>query len=185
MPHSISGAPVLQNTQTRGSPAGPGIPGLDGGTNLSTDYLRELIARYAGRRGVLLVALQDIQDHAGYIPQEAIEPLARVLGIPEGEVLAVISFYKDLRTIPPGRHRLCVCRGDSCAALGSHRIAEAVQDHLDISPGGTSADGQVTYDTVYCLGNCALSPSISIDGEVQGRTTPEQVVSRLKGLPHD
>jgi formate dehydrogenase subunit gamma len=97
----------------------------------------------------------------------------------------VISFYKDLRTTPPGRHRLCVCRGDSCAALGSHRIAEAVQEHLGISSGGTSADGQVTYDTVYCLGNCALSPSISIDGEVQGRSTPEQVVSRLKELPHD
>ena len=65
--------------------AAAGISGRDGGTNLSTDYLRELIAHYAGRRGVLLVALQDIQDHAGYIPQEAIVPLARALGTPFGE----------------------------------------------------------------------------------------------------
>lgn len=149
------------------------------------DHIDDIISRYAGRRGVLLVALQEIQDHAGYVPDAVVGPLAKALSVPESEVLAVISFYRDLRTTPPGRHRICVCRGDSCAAVGSHTICNAVEEHLGISEGHRSAEGEFSYDAVYCLGNCALSPSVSIDGEVCGRVTPEEVVSRLRGLAGD
>jgi formate dehydrogenase subunit gamma len=130
-----------------------------------------------------LVALQEIQAQAGYIPAPAPNALAKALGVPEGEILGVISFYPELRTTPLGRHRVCICRGDSCAARGSHRIAEAVEAHLGVPPHSVSPDGQFTYDTVYCLGNCALSPSISIDEEVYGRCTEDGVVKQLRGLP--
>lgn len=152
---------------------------------MNGDGLSEVIARYAGRRGVLLVALQEIQDREGYIPDEAVEPLAKALAVSVGEVHSVISFYRELCTLPPGRHQVRVCRGDSCAALGSHEIAQSVEEHLGIPAGATDAGGQFTYDVVYCLGNCALSPSISIDGEVYGRATPERVVRRLEELPRD
>lgn len=152
---------------------------------MNGDGLSEAIARYAGRRGVLLVALQEIQDREGYIPDESIEQLSKALDVPTGEVRAVISFYKELRTVPPGRHRVRVCRGDSCAALGSSEIARSVEEHLGIPAGATDAEGQFTYDFVYCLGNCALSPSVSIDGEVSGRATPERVVRKLEGLARD
>jgi formate dehydrogenase subunit gamma len=149
------------------------------------DRLSEVLARHAGREGVLLVALQEIQEREGYIPEEAIAPLSEALAVTPSEVRAVISFYKDLRTTPPGRHVVRVCRGDSCAALGSHELAESVEERLGISAGATSADGRFTYEVVHCLGNCALSPSILIDGEVYGRATPERVARRLEELSHD
>jgi formate dehydrogenase subunit gamma len=152
---------------------------------VSTDYLQEILARHSGNRGTLLVALQEIQDHAGYVPHSTIAPLANALGVSMGEIMAVTTFYKDLRTTPPGRHRLCVCRGDSCAAVGARQIAEAVESQLGISAGDNTPGGELSYDTVYCLGNCALSPSISIDGEVYGRTTPEQAIQHIKEIAGD
>lgn len=149
---------------------------------MNTDYLEEIAEKYAGRPGLLLVALQEIQDHAGYIPEAAIELLAKALGVPLGDVHGVISFYRDLRTAPHGRHRLCVCRGDSCAAAGARAVAEAIEMHLELAPGDVAADGHISYDSVYCLGNCALSPSISVDGEVCGRVTPETAVRHLREL---
>jgi formate dehydrogenase subunit gamma len=147
--------------------------------------LSDIIARYAGRHGVLLVALQEIQDQEGYVPDEAIVLLSTAMGVSVGEVRGVISFYRELRTEPPGRHKVRVCRGDSCAALGSHELAESVERYLGIPAGATNVGGQFTYDIVYCLGNCALSPSVSIDGEVYGRATPERVVRRLEELNGD
>lgn len=147
--------------------------------DIDMEQINEIISRHTGCPYMLLAALQEIQDCAGYIPASVNKPLAASLGIPEGEVQAVISFYSDLRTRPQGAHHLRVCQGDSCAALGSRNIARAVEQHLGIGDAG-EADGRVTYDTVYCLGNCALSPSVDLDGEVYGRVTPQEIVQRLR-----
>ncbi len=149
------------------------------------EVVQQVIARHAGRPDMTLVALQEIQSQVGYIPGPAVGALTQSLGLPEGEVLGVISFYPELRTTPPGRHRVCVCRGDACAATGARHIAESVEAHLGVAPGGTTPDGQFTHDTVYCLGNCALSPSVAVDGEVYGRCTPDGVVRQLKGVSDD
>lgn len=127
-----------------------------------------------------LEALQKIQSHAGYVSDAALNQLAIALGIPAGELLGVISFYSELRAAPPGRHRVCVCHGDSCAAMGAHHIAESVESYLGVAPSQTTPDGQLTYEKVYCLGNCALSPSIAIDEDVQGRCDCDGVVQQLK-----
>jgi formate dehydrogenase subunit gamma len=152
---------------------------------LNKDRIGETVqgtmAVYAGRDGVLLTALQDIQDRFGYIPREALPLVEQVLGAPQGEAAAIVSFYRELRTDPPPRHHVRVCDGDSCAALGSRRLSDALEQHL----GTASAEGQIGHDTVYCLGNCALSPSVSIDGEVFGRVTPESLLRRLEELARD
>ena len=142
--------------------------------------LGEIIAPYAGQSGMVLVALQEIQTRIGYVPETAIEKLATALAVPTGEVLGVISFYSELRTTPPGRHRVCVCNGDSCAATGSRNIAQAVETQLGVTPHTITTDGQFTYDIVYCLGNCALSPSVAVDDEVYGKCTSERVAQLLQ-----
>jgi formate dehydrogenase subunit gamma len=152
---------------------------------LETDRIRETVSLYEGRDGVLLVALQDIQDRFGYIPPEALPLVEQVLGAPQGEAAAVVSFYRELRTTPPARHHIRVCEGDSCAALGSRHLTRMLEEHAGTAPGAVSADGHLCHDTVYCLGNCALSPSISIDGEVYGRVTPESLLRRLEELARD
>ena len=140
----------------------------------------DIIARHKSRPEMALVALQEIQGTAGYISALARSSLAIALGVPEGELQGVISFYSELRSTPPGLHRVCVCNGDSCVATGSHHIAASVETHLGVSPSQTTLDGQFSYERVYCLGNCALSPSIAIDEEVYGRCNPDGVVQQLE-----
>jgi formate dehydrogenase subunit gamma len=136
----------------------------------------EAAARYAGRPEALLVALLEVQGRAGYISPQAVSALSKALGVTVGDVQAVISFYTELRTGegPPPPHRVLVCRGDSCAALGSQEIVESLEEHLR----GDGSD--VHCEAVYCLGNCALSPSVSIDGEVYGRVDAARVVRQLE-----
>ncbi len=121
-----------------------------------------------------MASLQRIQDQAGFIPDEAIALLAAASDATEAEVRGLIEFYRSLRSAPPGRHRICVCRGDSCAATGARGIADAVESQLAVI-----ADASVTVESVHCLGACALSPAISIDADVHGRLTPDEIPSLL------
>ena len=140
----------------------------------------EIIARHAGHPEMALVALQEIQAQSGYIAVEAVNALTKALGVPEGELQSIITFYTELRTTPPAQHRICVCHGDSCAATGADRISETVEAHLGIAPNQTTPDRKYSYEHVYCLGNCALSPSMAIDEQVVGRCRPDTVVQQLE-----
>ncbi|MSS73076.1 MAG: NAD(P)H-dependent oxidoreductase subunit E [Candidatus Latescibacteria bacterium] len=136
------------------------------------DILR---ARTPGR-GTLIVALQEIQAAEGHIPRERIPEIARAFGLTDSEVFGVISFYTDLRFEKEGETTVRVCCGDSCAATDGYRILRSVADHLGISPEETTKDGKATLRIAYCLGNCALSPSMMIGDRVYGRLTPKQAV---------
>lgn len=142
----------------------------------------EIRQRYAGRPAMALVALQEIQTKSGYIPDGEIRPLAKALGIPEGDLRGLITFYSEFRVTPPGSHHIAVCEGDSCAALDSHAISSAVASFLQETP---DSAGQFSCGHVYCLGNCAFSPAVSVDGEVYGRVTPEGITGRLRSMQDD
>jgi formate dehydrogenase subunit gamma len=146
--------------------------------------IAQVLATHASRRSTLLAALQEVQQCEGFISDKTVALAARVYQITEGEVRSVIEFYRELRTAPPGRHRLCLCRGDSCAARGAEKLAGALEKYLGVRPGQTTTCGGVTYDTVYCLGACALSPSASIDGQVHARLTSDEIIARLKEVEH-
>ncbi len=154
-------------------------------TDPTREILEEALLTYAGRKGDLLVALQDIQFRLGYIPADILPSVERVLGLPQGEAASVVSFYRELRTDPPARHHIRVCDGDSCSALGSRHLVRTLEEHTGTSSGGENPEGRVCHDRVYCLGNCALSPSVSIDGEVYGRVTAESLLRRLEELDRD
>src|SRR5581483_11329514 len=91
--------------------------------------------------GALLPILRRIQDELGWIPEQSVPIIADALNLSRAEVHGVISFYHDFRHHPPGRHVLRLCRAESCQAMGA----------------------------VYCLGNCACSPALTIDGDLYGR----------------
>lgn len=134
--------------------------------------------------GALLPILHAIQARLSFVPPAAVAPLAAALNLSQAEVLGVISFYHDFRTAPPGAHVLKVCRAEACQAVGS----EALQAHLrqahGLSMHATSRDGQVTVEPVYCLGNCALGPSVQFDGRLHARVSPgklDQLLGRTGG----
>lgn len=127
----------------------------------------------------LLPALHRLQDRFGYIPDHAIADLAKTHNVSQAEVVGVIGFYHDFRRTPPGRQRLQVCRAESCQAMGADALAMHVSGKLGIEFGATTADGTVTLEAVYCLGNCACSPAVMLDGKLYGRVSAEQLDALL------
>jgi formate dehydrogenase subunit gamma len=130
--------------------------------------------------GALLPILHGIQDALGFVPDDAVPLIAYELNLSRAEVHGVISFYHHFRTHPPGRHVVRICRAEACQALGADQLVSyARQSGLPL--GETSADGSVTVEQVFCLGNCALGPSVEADGRLYGRVGPAKLGSILNG----
>lgn len=144
--------------------------------------LAQLLCQYQDTPGGLLPLLQDIQEDLGYIPPEAIPGIAEVMNLSAAEVHGVVSFYHDFRTSPGARHSLQVCVAESCQASGSGELVQAAKEALGVEFGEISADGLVELKKVYCLGNCACSPSVRIDNETYARLDPERLRTLIAGL---
>ena len=128
-----------------------------------------LIAEHLDQQAPVLPILHAIQDAFGCIPPEAVALVARALNISRAEAHGVVSFYHDFRDAPAGRRVVKVCRAESCQARGGEAAARFLLAALGLDWGGTTADGAVTVEAVYCLGLCAVSPAALVDGEPLGR----------------
>lgn len=124
--------------------------------------------------GALLPILHGIQNRIGFVPADSVPLIAEALNLSRAEVHGVISFYHYFRTTPPGRHTIRVCRAESCQAMQSEALESHIRERLGIDYHETTGDGTYSLEPVYCLGNCAASPSIMIDREVYGRVNPER-----------
>jgi len=140
------------------------------------------IAAHAGEAGALLPILHDIQDTLGWLPPEVTPAVAHALNLSKAEVRGVISFYHDFRTAPPGRAVVKVCRAEACQARGSDALVAHAEAHLGVGMHHTRADGAVTLEPVYCLGNCALGPNVTVNGELAGRVNPARFGALVAGV---
>ncbi len=131
--------------------------------------IRTVIESFAARQDNLLPILHGIQDALGFVPAASVPLIAAALNLSRAEVHGVISFYHHFRSVAPGRHVLKLCRAEACQAMGARAIEAHVRARLDIGFNETSADGTVTLEPVYCLGNCACAPSAMLDDQVHGR----------------
>ena len=134
--------------------------------------VRTLVARYAAHCTALLPMLHDVQEHLGYISRQDILTLADVLNLSIADVHGVVSFYTDFRTSPPPPHRISVCRGEACQAVGCEALYAAT-----LTAYRESVDTEVTE--VFCLGNCALGPSGTADGRLLGRLTVDRLTALI------
>lgn len=146
------------------------------------ERVAEVIAAHEGQEGPLLPMLHDIQHALGFVPDAAVPQLAEALRTTAAEVHGVLTFYHDFKRAPQGRHVLKLCRAESCQAMGAAEANQAILDRLGLDWGGTTADGRLTVEPVYCLGLCACSPAAMLDDQVLGRTSPEGVVAAVEGL---
>ena len=131
--------------------------------------LEVILERHKGLEGPLLPILHAVQGHFGYVPPELEADVAVALNLSAAEVRGVISFYHDFRSEPAGEHQVKICCAEACQARGSRSLADHAQASLGVEFGDTTANGRVTLEKVYCLGNCACGPSVSVDGEVYAR----------------
>ena len=127
----------------------------------------------------ILATLLAVQEALGAVPVGAVPDIARALGVTDAAVAGVLSYYPELRTTVPGRHTVRACIGEACMANHGDRVLAALQTRLKIDPGQTTRDGRFTLERIYCVGNCAVGPSVTVDHEVHGRMSPEQVSSLL------
>ena len=144
--------------------------------------VEEVIAQHAQRPGALLIVLHAIQDRIGFIPPGSLPRIAQALNLSRAEVHGVVTFYHDFRTAPPGRHVVRLCQAEACQSMGSAGLAAHAKARLGLNFHQTSSNGAVTLEPVYCLGNCACSPALTIDGRVHGRVTPERFDRLLMSL---
>lgn len=141
------------------------------------NHIDDILSRHRDNKGALLPLLHDIQAEFGHIPDDAIDPIVKALKLSRAEVYGVISFYHDFRTTPAGTHILKICRAEACQSMGAEGLVADMLKAFGLDDFGTSADGRVTIEAVYCLGLCAMSPAAIVNGKLIGRAD----VSRLKG----
>ncbi len=125
--------------------------------------------------GNLIGLLQQVQDHFGYLPANALTQIARRTRTPLSRIYGVVSFYAQFYTSPRGRHTIRCCRGTACYVRGGKAVIDAIRNNLGIDDGQTTEDMMFTFETVACLGACALAPVVMVDSTYFGKATPQSI----------
>lgn len=162
----------------------PTSPSAATGEDLAAG-LRQILEAHRARPGALLPVLHALQDALGYVPPSAVPIIAEALNLSRAEVHGVITFYHHFRTTPPGRHTLRICRAEACQSMGSAALEQHARRRLGIGYHDTTPDGALSLEPVYCLGNCACSPAVMIDGDLYGRVTPARLDALLSDISED
>jgi len=147
-----------------------------------TEDVTSIVNTLQDKPGALLPILHAVQDKLGYIPPKSLPLIAQGLNLSRAEVHGVVSFYHYFRSTPPGQHTIQICRAESCQAMGSRALEEHAKQVLNIDHHQTTAEGDISLEPVYCLGNCACSPSIRIDDEVHGNVDAHKFDQLLSDL---
>ncbi|TZG28148.1 formate dehydrogenase subunit gamma [Sphingomonas montanisoli] len=134
-----------------------------------------LAERFSAQRGALLPLLHAIQEEVGWVPDAATPLGARALNLSRAEVHGVVTFYHDFRREPAGRHVVKLCLAEACKARGVGAIEAALADRLGVGIDKTRADGQVSFEAVYCLGLCATGPNALVDDRPVSRLDARKV----------
>jgi NADH-quinone oxidoreductase subunit E len=146
------------------------------------EKVREIVQGYGGDRSYLVPIMQDVQKELGYLSREALTAISANLGVPVSRVYEVATFYKAFSLKPKGRHHISLCMGTACHVRGAELIAGNVTDLLKIKDGETTDDLEYSYETVGCLGACALGPVIVVDGDYHGEMNIAKTTKLLKKL---
>ena len=141
-----------------------------------------IIDRHGTEARKLIALLLDIQAEQHYLPADELRRVAERLDIPLIQVYQVAAFYKAFSLEPRGEHLITVCMGTACHVRGAHQVLDRLETLLQIKSGDTTADRQVTLESVNCLGACALGPIVVVDGEYSGQMTVQKVDKLLKRL---
>jgi formate dehydrogenase subunit gamma len=154
---------------------------MNSSTGSPATVVLSAVQKYADMPGGLLPLLHEIQASLGHVPKDCVAAIASGMGLSRAEVHGVISFYHDFHDQPRGQTTIYLCRAEACQAMGSRELEEHVKTRLGIEYGDTTADGRFSLEPVYCLGNCACSPSIRIGDDVFARVNASRFDELLDG----
>ena len=134
---------------------------------------REIIARYPKPRSAMIPLLHLAQEQNGYVPQDAMEEVAELVGVSPAEVLGTLSFYEMFKQIQPGRYQVNICHGISCFLCGAGELLSHAEEKLSIKSGGTTPDGMFSLEAVECIAACTEAPALQVNYRYSHRSTFE------------
>ena len=145
------------------------------GTEKQGAELLKAIEEHREQKGALMPILQKAQEIYGYLPERVLLAISEELDIPLSEVYGVVTFYSQFSLTPKGEHKISVCMGTACYVKGAGDILNKICEKVGCQPGGCSENGRFSVDAVRCIGACGLAPVVTIDDEVFGRITVDDV----------
>jgi len=137
--------------------------------------LEEVLSEFKGVKGVLIPALQKVQNFYGYLPEHGMKKIAETLDMPYSKVFGVATFYAQFHLKPRGKFIIRVCMGTACHVRGAEKIQNKIIEELDIGPGETTEDLKFTLEPVACIGCCGLAPVLMVNDNTHGRLAPDMI----------
>lgn len=145
------------------------------GTKEQEAQLMNVINEYKDIQGCLMTILQKAQDIYGYLPIEVQTIIANELQIPLEKVYGVVTFYSQFSLYPKGKYKISVCLGTACYVKGSGDLYNKLEESLGIKGGECTADGKFSLEACRCIGACGLAPVLTVNEEVYGRLTVDDI----------
>ncbi len=145
------------------------------GTAEQEAQLKAVIAEHKDDRGALMPVLQKAQDIYGYLPIEVQTMIAEGMDIPLEKVYGVVTFYAQFSLNPKGKYRISVCLGTACYVKGSGDLFNKFSEVLGIKGGEITPDGKFSLDACRCIGACGLAPVLTVNEDVYGNLTVDDV----------
>lgn len=137
--------------------------------------LLKIIAENKDVKGALMPVLQKAQDIYGYLPIEVQKIIAVQMDIPLEKIYGVVTFYSQFSLLPKGKYKISVCLGTACYVKGSGDIFNKLSEKLGIKAGECTPDGQYSLEACRCIGACGLAPVLTVNEDVYGRLTVDDV----------
>ncbi len=144
-------------------------------TKEQREELLKALESLKGERGAVMPALQTAQEIYGYLPYEVQKTIADELDVPLEEVYGVSTFYSQFSLTPNGKYHISVCLGTACYVKGADKVFDKLSERLGIKSEECTADGKFSLTACRCIGACGLAPVLTINEEVYGRLTENDV----------
>lgn len=148
------------------------------------EELAKFIDAWKSKPGNLIMVLHKVQEHYGFVPRDVAFEVAARLDVPLAKIYGVITFYHFFKLRKPGKHQIAVCMGTACYLKGGEDIIKEFETIVGVGLNQTTTDGLFSLEAVRCIGCCGLAPVLTVDGEVFGRVTKDQlagIVAKYRG----
>ena len=145
------------------------------GTKEQEEQLMKAIAEHKGQDGALIPVLHEAQNIYGYLPIEVQKIISDELGVSMAEIYGVVTFYTQFTTNPKGKYNIAVCLGTACYVKGSGTLLDKIKEKLGIDVGECTPDGKYSVEATRCIGACGLAPVLTVNEDVYGRLTPDDI----------
>ncbi len=139
------------------------------------EKVQQVIAKYKDTDGALIPVLHEVQEIIGYLPLEVQQVISKGIDVPLSEIYGVVTFYTQFSINPKGKYKIGVCLGTACYVKGSGDILEKIKQIIGIDVGECSEDGKFSLEATRCIGACGLAPVFTVNDDVYGRLTVDDV----------